>query len=91
MEKVLADSKSVYVHCDLRCQNIMVTEDGKFTGIIDWENSGWHVRHWQLLVVRTPLIIINPPKLSKWWRDIQFEQDIEEAYSAGWELVQNWV
>ncbi|KAJ2919412.1 hypothetical protein MD484_g1048, partial [Candolleomyces efflorescens] len=69
----------------------LMEKDGKFTGIIDWENSGWHVKHWQLLVVRTPLIIINPPNLSKWWRDIQFEQEVEEAYPAGWELVQNWV
>ncbi|KJA15995.1 hypothetical protein HYPSUDRAFT_207407 [Hypholoma sublateritium FD-334 SS-4] len=87
MGKVLADDKRVYVHCDLRPHNIMVTADGKLSGILDWENSGWHARHWQVLVLRTTLGYLNPPPLSKWWNNIKFEPEVEEAHSAGWSLI----
>ncbi|KAF5318864.1 hypothetical protein D9619_010706 [Psilocybe cf. subviscida] len=87
MRKILSD-KVVYVHCDLRPLNIMV-HNGRFTGIIDWENSGWHVRHWQVLVVRRSMGLTNPVKLSRWWRDVKFEPDVEEAYQAGCELLED--
>jgi aminoglycoside phosphotransferase (APT) family kinase protein len=85
MKKVLAD-RVAYVHCDLRPLNIMVHK-GKFSGIIDWENSGWIARHWQLLVVRTPLPCTNPAALSRWWKTVTFEPEVEQAYEAGWELI----
>lgn len=90
MSKVLAD-KITYVHCDLRCQNIMVDDQRKFNGIIDWENSGWHARHWQLLVVRTKCGVINPPVITSMWKAIKFEPVVEEAYQAAWEIVQDRV
>ena len=40
----------VYVHADLRSYNILV-KDGRSSRIIDWENSGWLPRHWQLHVM----------------------------------------
>ncbi|KAF8521096.1 kinase-like protein [Hysterangium stoloniferum] len=43
----------VYVHADLRSHNILV-KDGRLSGIIDWENSGWLPLHWQLHVLRRP-------------------------------------
>jgi len=51
-QTVLADA-IVYVHADLRSHNILV-KDGRLSGIIDWENSGWLPRHWQLHVMRRP-------------------------------------
>jgi Phosphotransferase enzyme family len=41
----------VYVHADLRSHNILV-KDGRLSGIVDWENSGWLPLHWQLHVIR---------------------------------------
>ena len=41
----------VFVHADLRSHNILV-KDSRLSGIIDWENSGWLPRHWQLHVMR---------------------------------------
>ncbi|KAJ3505320.1 hypothetical protein NMY22_g17626 [Coprinellus aureogranulatus] len=87
MEKVMSD-KVVYVHGDLHLQNIMVTPDGKFSGIIDWENSGWHARHWQLFVLRMPFGAGNPLAVAKIWRAFRFESELEEAYVACYELSQ---
>ena len=50
VQAVTADTV-VYVHCDLRSHNILV-KDGRLSGIVDWENSGWLPLHWQLQVVR---------------------------------------
>lgn len=84
IKKVLAD-KITYVHCDLRPMNIMV-HNGKLSGIIDW-----HARHWQLFMLRIPFGLANPEKFAKCWKDVRFEEDIERAYQAGWELIQNKV
>ncbi|KAK4157591.1 kinase-like domain-containing protein [Chaetomidium leptoderma] len=35
----------VFTHGDLNMRNIMV-KDGKLSGIVDWENSGWYPEHW---------------------------------------------
>ncbi|KAJ3528605.1 hypothetical protein NMY22_g9340 [Coprinellus aureogranulatus] len=87
MAKVMSD-RVVYVHGDLHLQNIMVTPDGKFSGIIDWENSGWHARHWQLFVLRMPFGAGNPLAVAKIWRAFRFEPELEEAYVACYELSQ---
>ncbi|KIY53888.1 kinase-like protein [Fistulina hepatica ATCC 64428] len=89
MAAVMSDD-IVWVHCDLRALNIMV-HNGKFSGIIDWESSGWHARHWQLLVVRVMLFVTNPPWVTRWWDEIEFEPEVEAAYKAGRELIRNWV
>lgn len=51
-QTIMSDS-IVYVHADLRSHNILV-RDGRLSGIVDWENSGWLPLHWQLHVIRRP-------------------------------------
>lgn len=36
----------VFTHNDFAIRNVMV-KDGKITGIIDWEGSGWFPAHWE--------------------------------------------
>ncbi|KAK2783138.1 hypothetical protein FQN53_009327 [Emmonsiellopsis sp. PD_33] len=38
--------QTVFTHGDLRLQNILV-KDGKVTGIVDWEFSGWYPEYWE--------------------------------------------
>ena len=49
-QSIMSDT-IVYVHADLRSHNILV-KDGRLSGIVDWENSGWLPLHWQLHVIR---------------------------------------
>ncbi|EIN06651.1 hypothetical protein PUNSTDRAFT_136498 [Punctularia strigosozonata HHB-11173 SS5] len=57
---VLAADPVVWVHTDLRLQNILVRRDPssggawRLSGIVDWQDSGWLPRHWQLHVLRRP-------------------------------------
>lgn len=37
----------VFTHGDLNPRNILATEDGKITGIVDWENAGWFPEYWE--------------------------------------------
>ena len=39
------------MHAVLRSRNILA-KDGRLSGIIVWENSGWLPRRWQLYVMR---------------------------------------
>ncbi|KAK5989198.1 hypothetical protein PT974_10698 [Cladobotryum mycophilum] len=36
----------VFTHCDLAPRNIMV-QDGKITGLLDWEDGGWYPEYWE--------------------------------------------
>jgi aminoglycoside phosphotransferase (APT) family kinase protein len=36
----------VFTHGDLNPRNILV-ENGKITGIVDWENAGWFPEYWE--------------------------------------------
>jgi aminoglycoside phosphotransferase len=49
--QIIMSDTTVYVHADLRSHNILVN-DGRLSGIVDWENSGWLPLHWQLHVIR---------------------------------------
>lgn len=40
------DHRIVFTHGDINLHNIMV-QDGKITGIIDWEFAGWYPEHWE--------------------------------------------
>jgi aminoglycoside phosphotransferase (APT) family kinase protein len=39
------DHKVVFSHCDLGFHNILV-RDGQAVAVIDWEDSGWYLEHW---------------------------------------------
>lgn len=83
------DDTIVWVHCDLRPMNILV-DAGRLSGVIDWENSGWHPRHWQLLIVRR-WCATNPPRVVNVWKRKDMGHDVEEKYKAGINLVQHLV
>ncbi|KAM0666490.1 hypothetical protein MY8738_005680 [Beauveria namnaoensis] len=38
----------VFTHGDLAPRNIMM-QDGKISGIVDWEESGWYPEYWELI------------------------------------------
>ncbi|TQV90391.1 Protein kinase-like domain [Cordyceps javanica] len=42
-----ADHRIVFTHGDLTPRNIMM-QDGKISGILDWEESGWYPEYWEL-------------------------------------------
>ncbi|EFY86290.1 hypothetical protein MAC_07671 [Metarhizium acridum CQMa 102] len=39
------DHRVVLSHCDLAPRNILV-QDGKITGLVDWEDGGWYPEYW---------------------------------------------
>ncbi|KAH0593877.1 hypothetical protein MHUMG1_08199 [Metarhizium humberi] len=39
------DHRIVLSHCDLAPRNILV-QDGKITGLVDWEDGGWYHEYW---------------------------------------------
>ncbi|KAJ3998426.1 hypothetical protein F5050DRAFT_1567270, partial [Lentinula boryana] len=77
---LLTKKNIVWVHCDLRPMNIMIC-NGRVSGVIDRENSGWYPRHWQLLVVRLPFGS-NIPYFAKARKRVTYEEDVEQAYEA---------
>ncbi|PMB73316.1 hypothetical protein BM221_000737 [Beauveria bassiana] len=42
------DHRIVFTHGDLAPRNIIM-QDGKISGIIDWEDSGWYPEYWELV------------------------------------------
>jgi len=37
----------VFTHADLNLRNILVDENGKISGIVDWECAGWYPEYWE--------------------------------------------
>lgn len=37
----------VFTHADLNMRNILVDENGKISGIVDWECAGWYPEYWE--------------------------------------------
>jgi aminoglycoside phosphotransferase (APT) family kinase protein len=52
-----------FTHGDLNMRNIMM-ENGKLSGVIDWETSGWYPEYWDYTKARFAM------KLHKRWLDI---------------------
>ncbi len=46
LEPIFAD-RIVWTHTDLTMRNVMI-QNGRVSGVIDWEDSGWLPRHWIL-------------------------------------------
>ncbi|OAA36782.1 Protein kinase-like domain protein [Beauveria brongniartii RCEF 3172] len=42
------DHRIVFTHGDLAPRNIMM-QDGKISGIVDWEDAGWYPEYWELI------------------------------------------
>lgn len=59
-----SESNFVLTHCDLSARNIMV-EDGKITGIVDWEHSGFFPKYMEYA---TAMEICDGHE--DWWRPI---------------------
>lgn len=83
-QALMADA-IVYVHADLRSHNILV-KDGRLSGIIDWENSGWLPRHWQLHVMRRSCPSTRG-KLRKLINDMRGPEESEAAYRESQQLL----
>ncbi|KAF1997655.1 kinase-like protein [Amniculicola lignicola CBS 123094] len=37
----------VFTHADLNMRNILVDDNGKLSGIVDWECAGWYPEYWE--------------------------------------------
>jgi aminoglycoside phosphotransferase (APT) family kinase protein len=83
--QALVTDAIVYVHADLRSHNILV-KDGRLSGIIDWENSGWLPRHWQLHVLRRSCPSTRG-NLRKLINDMRGPDESEAAYKESKSLL----
>ena len=83
-QALMADA-IVFVHADLRSHNILV-KDGRLSGIIDWENSGWLPRHWQLHVMRRSCPSTRG-KLREVINDMRGPDESEAAYRESKSLL----
>ncbi|KAI6046408.1 kinase-like domain-containing protein [Pisolithus marmoratus] len=72
----------VWVHTDLRMQNVLVDDEGHVTGIVDWEDSGWLPRHWQLHILRRPQWGCMGAWVVHWQSEFRCDDVTEEAYNA---------
>lgn len=45
---------SVFTHADIAPRNIMVDEQGRITGILDWEYAGWYPDYWEYAQIMRP-------------------------------------
>lgn len=45
---------SVFTHADIAPRNIMVDEQNKITGILDWEYAGWYPDYWEYAQIMRP-------------------------------------
>ncbi|KII91376.1 hypothetical protein PLICRDRAFT_51540 [Plicaturopsis crispa FD-325 SS-3] len=75
----LASDDISWVHMDLRLHNILV-QNGRLSGIIDWEDSGWLPRHWQLAVFREPFRHGMKYHWLSFWHEGVLGNVAEEAY-----------
>ncbi|KAI6115965.1 kinase-like domain-containing protein [Pisolithus sp. B1] len=78
----LTQDPIVWVHTDLRMQNILVDDEGHVTGIVDWEDSGWLPRHWQLHILRRPQWGCMGAWVVYWQSEYRCDDVTEEAYNA---------
>lgn len=83
--KAVTSDRIAWVAGDLRPHNILIV-DGRLSGIIDWEDSGWLPLHWQLHALRN-VCWGNPTYLCDLWRKVQFPKETEEAFEASCKLI----
>ncbi|KAK7696080.1 hypothetical protein QCA50_000722 [Cerrena zonata] len=73
--------KIVWVPTDLTMRNVLV-HNGRVSGMIDWEDSGWLPRHWFLHTLRFPRPGCEGAWARYWYFTHRFEPEIEEAFDA---------
>uniref|UniRef100_A0A0W0FHU7 Aminoglycoside phosphotransferase domain-containing protein n=2 Tax=Moniliophthora roreri TaxID=221103 RepID=A0A0W0FHU7_MONRR len=85
---IVAD-KIGWVHTDLKMQNVLVDDKCRLTGIIDWEDSGWFPRHWQLYTFRLKRIGQRQGMWREHWDErYRFDSVTEQAYQASCKVVE---
>jgi hypothetical protein len=47
-------SSSVFTHADIAPRNIMIDDQNKITGILDWEYAGWYPDYWEYAQIMRP-------------------------------------
>jgi len=65
--------KIVFTHGDLNMRNVIV-HDGRLSGIVDWENSGWYPEYWDY----TKAYYVTKLK----WRWLKMVNEIFEEYGG---------
>ncbi|KAF9072299.1 kinase-like protein [Rhodocollybia butyracea] len=81
MQAVL-DDEVAWVHADLKMHNVMIDPTtGEFVGILDWEDSGWRPRHWQVLCLRW-YGRAQQGCFANCFRRMRFPDKTEKAYDA---------
>lgn len=76
----LLEDRIVFVHTDLTMRNVLV-QNGRVSGIIDWEDAGWCPSYWLPHVLRW----LRPGCEGIWarhWIAHRFDPSLEEAYEA---------
>ncbi|KAI0077299.1 hypothetical protein K474DRAFT_1106919 [Panus rudis PR-1116 ss-1] len=77
----ILEDRVVWIPTDLAKQNILI-QNGKLSGIVDWQDAGWLPRHWLLHRLRTPRLGCSGQWVRYWLFEHKFERQIEAAYEA---------
>ncbi|KAI0788984.1 kinase-like domain-containing protein [Irpex lacteus] len=79
--KPIIEDPISWVHWDLTMRNVLV-HNGRVSGIIDWEDSGWLPRHWLIHSLRSPRPGCQGAWARYWHFTYRFQPETEEAYAA---------
>jgi aminoglycoside phosphotransferase len=52
-------SSSVFTHADIAPRNVMVDEQNRVTGILDWEYAGWYPDYWEYAQIMRPAFWVD--------------------------------
>ncbi|EEB99093.1 hypothetical protein MPER_01289 [Moniliophthora perniciosa FA553] len=86
-DAILAD-KIVWVHTDLKMWNVLIDDKRRLTGIIDWEDSGWVPRHWQLYTIRLKMLLQRQGMWREHWDErYKFDSGTGKAYQASRKVI----
>ena len=82
-----------FYHADLGPTNIMVSEDGEVTGILDWESAAFYPRFWigTKPYVSADFVIQGKDQTGKWdWSDMLVNALGHEGFDLQKELYLEW-
>ncbi|KAJ5683487.1 hypothetical protein N7462_006652 [Penicillium macrosclerotiorum] len=49
-----AELRSVFTHTDIAPRNIIIDEQSRITGLLDWEYAGWYSDYWEYAQIMRP-------------------------------------